>query len=70
MGWQESQARLSNYTAKNSSHTGYVSVCVCVCVCPLASDREGGRERRREREEHLKANLLQNTSESPFPELS
>ena len=51
MGWQESQARLSNYTAKNSSHTGYVSVCVCVCVCvhllviEKGVGREGGRER-------------------------
>ena len=65
-GVAKSQARLSDYTATNSSHTGYV-FCVCVCMCPLASDRGGGRERRRVREEHLKDNLLQNTSEIPFP---
>ena len=65
-GVAKSQAWLSNYTATNSSHTGYV-FCVFVCMCPLASDRGGGRERRRVREEHLKDNLLQNTSEIPFP---
>ena len=65
MGWQRARHD-SDYTATNSSHTGYV-FCVCVCMCPLASDRGGGRERRRVREEHLKDNLLQNTSEIPFP---
>ena len=61
-GWQKSQARLSNYTVTNSSHTGHVPVYVCVCVHLLVIEKQVGREGGRERS--ISKLIFSNTSKS------